>query len=163
MKKFIDFRFIFTIIILSIMIMMITEISATRKRCFACRSRGNLGDCKDPFEYNATTFDGIYGSHPIEIQPCASGWCGKSIEDESEGTHIMATERMCLLRPPSDGKERCSKTFLSNSRKTFFMCFCKGDLCNSAGAIMFLNSINISTIFSISGLIIFLTIYIISD
>ena len=46
MKKFIDFRFIFTIIILSIMIMMITEISATRKRCFACRSRGNLGDCK---------------------------------------------------------------------------------------------------------------------
>ncbi|KAH9416221.1 hypothetical protein DERP_000720 [Dermatophagoides pteronyssinus] len=143
--------------------MMINEISATRKRCFACRSRGNLGDCKDPFEYNATTFDGIYGSHPIEIQPCASGWCGKSIEDESEGTHIMATERMCLLRPPSDGKERCSKTFLSNSRKTFFMCFCKGDLCNSAGAIMFLNSINISTIFSISGLIIFLTIYIISD
>ncbi|KAH9528567.1 UPAR/Ly6 domain-containing protein rtv [Dermatophagoides farinae] len=162
MIKFIDFRKIFLLLFI-ILFALIHQSSSTRKRCFACRSRGNLGDCKDPFEYNATTFDGIYGSSPVELQPCASGWCGKSIEDENEGPHIMATERMCLLRPPSDGKERCSKTFLSNSRKTFYMCFCKGDLCNSAGAILFIGSLNISTIFSISGLVIFLTIYIMSE
>jgi hypothetical protein len=68
----------------------------------------------------------------VEAQPCASGWCGKSIEGEDEGQHLMATERMCLQRPPSDNKERCAQTFYGNKKKSFFMCFCRGDLCNHA-------------------------------
>ncbi|KPM08843.1 hypothetical protein QR98_0073680 [Sarcoptes scabiei] len=115
---------------------------------------------QDPFEFNATLLEGIYGTNPVEIQPCASGWCGKSIEDETEGPHLIATERMCLIRPPSDGKERCSRTFLSNSRKTFFMCFCKGDLCNGSSSIFLSGTLNISTLFSIAGLVIILTLYI---
>lgn len=134
-------------------------VDAARRRCFACRSRGPLGDCKDQFEFNATTASS-YGSSPVEVQPCASGWCGKTIEDEEEGTHIMATERMCLQRPPSDGKERCSKTFYSNRKKTFYMCFCKGDLCNGGGSIF--TSTSAPTIFSITGLVIFFTLYILS-
>lgn len=145
---------------------------AARKRCFSCRSRGPLGDCKytidivmqyidfgisgkDTFEFNATT-ESMYGSSPVEVQPCASGWCGKTIEDEEEGDHIMATQRMCLQRPPSDGKERCSKTFFSNSRKSFFMCFCKGDLCNGSPSS---TSLSFSTIFSIIGLALIMTLY----
>lgn len=83
---------------------------------------------KDPFTYNATTIDDIKA---VETQPCASGWCGKSIES-NDGEHLIATERMCLQRPPSDNQERCAETFYGNRKKTFFMCFCKGDLCNHA-------------------------------
>lgn len=50
------------------------------KRCYQCRSRGDLGSCKDPFRYNASSLD----VHPgITAVPCASGWCGKVIEGES--------------------------------------------------------------------------------
>lgn len=94
-----------------------------------CLSRcRNVG--KDPFMYNASTIDDS-GLKAVESQPCASGWCGKSIES-SDGEHIIATERMCLQRPPSDNQERCAETFYGNRKKTFFMCFCKGDLCNEA-------------------------------
>lgn len=98
----------------------------------------------------------------MEVQPCASGWCGKSIEDEDEGAHIQATERMCLQRPPSDGKERCSKTYFSNRRKTFFMCFCKGDLCNGASPVT-VGGISPAAVFSVSGLVIILTLYMMND
>lgn len=45
------------------------------KRCFKCRSRGELGSCKDPFLYTNAT--GVAG---VETVPCASGWCGKVLE-----------------------------------------------------------------------------------
>lgn len=51
------------------------------RRCFQCRSRGELGSCKDPFRYNITQ---IESEHGITAVPCASGWCGKVIE--SQGT-----------------------------------------------------------------------------
>ena len=50
------------------------------KRCYQCRSRGELGNCKDPFQYNATQVEAVHGVTAI---PCASGWCGKVIEGES--------------------------------------------------------------------------------
>ena len=50
------------------------------KRCYQCRSRGELGNCKDSFHYNATQVEAIHGVTAI---PCASGWCGKVIEGES--------------------------------------------------------------------------------
>lgn len=47
------------------------------RRCYQCRSRGNLGNCKDSFTYNATQLDNVRG---VTAVPCASGWCGKVIE-----------------------------------------------------------------------------------
>lgn len=48
------------------------------KRCFQCRSRGELGNCKDPFTFNnATAIEKVPG---IQAVPCASGWCGKILE-----------------------------------------------------------------------------------
>ncbi|XP_054158865.1 uncharacterized protein LOC128957167 [Oppia nitens] len=105
-------------------------VRARVKRCYVCRSRGPLGDCKDPFEYNTTT--PTVDRMAVETQPCASGWCGKSVEGQSDGQHVLATERMCLQRPPSDHKERCGDTIYGHTRKSFFMCFCRGDLCNQS-------------------------------
>lgn len=51
------------------------------RRCYQCRSRGELGSCKDPFKFNVTQ---IENEHGITAVPCASGWCGKVIE--SQGT-----------------------------------------------------------------------------
>lgn len=49
------------------------------RRCYQCRSRGELGNCKDPFKLNATLIDNVHG---VTAVPCASGWCGKVIEGE---------------------------------------------------------------------------------
>ena len=50
---------------------------ALLRRCYSCRSRGELGSCKDPFTFNATDVESEPGLTAI---PCASGWCGKVIE-----------------------------------------------------------------------------------
>ncbi|XP_034236148.1 uncharacterized protein LOC117642264 [Thrips palmi] len=100
------------------------------KRCFQCRSRGDLGSCKDQFTFNATTAQQEQG---VEAIPCASGWCGKVIEGTGsykQDDYGMATQRMCLQRGPSDGEERCAYTIWNHSK--VYMCFCQGDLCNSA-------------------------------
>ena len=52
--------------------------SGALKRCFSCRSRGELGSCKDPFLFkNASAVEGVSG---VEAVPCASGRCGKILE-----------------------------------------------------------------------------------
>lgn len=94
--------------------------------CFTCRSRGQLGDCRDPFPYNETTAEGVRG---VEVTPCASKWCGKLIEGRDDDFDL-ATERMCLQRPPDDQEERCAETLYQNRR--VYMCFCRGDICNAA-------------------------------
>ncbi|XP_063240248.1 uncharacterized protein LOC134541040 [Bacillus rossius redtenbacheri] len=102
------------------------------KRCFSCRSRGERGSCKDPFRFNLTTVEPEQG---LEAVPCASGWCGKFMEGGAafkEDDYDMATERLCLPRGPSDSEERCAYT--SRNHKKVYMCFCQGDLCNSAPA-----------------------------
>lgn len=101
------------------------------KRCFQCRSRGDLGSCKDHFNFNGTTAKNEQG---VEAIPCASGWCGKVIEGTGsykQDDYGMATQRMCLQRGPSDGEERCAYTVWNHAK--VYMCFCQGDLCNSAG------------------------------
>lgn len=120
------------------------------RRCYQCRSRGELGSCKDPFKFNVTQ---IENEHGISAVPCASGWCGKVIE--SVGTlrddgnsqffnfiltirlisswildYDMATQRMCVQRGPSDSEDRCAHT--TYNYKKVYMCFCQGDLCNTA-------------------------------
>lgn len=106
------------------------------KRCFTCRSRGPLGDCRDPFTLNSTTFDGQTNTQPsLEAGPCASGWCAKIIEDDFSES-IKATERSCMTRPPTDNEERCTQTIFENRRdRKVFLCMCYGDLCNTAATI----------------------------
>jgi len=41
-----------------------------------------------------------------------------------------ATERACMVHAPSDGEERCAEVKLMN--KPTLMCWCRGDLCNTA-------------------------------
>lgn len=55
-----------------------TIVTGVIKRCFKCRSRGDLGSCKDQFGYNnASALEKVHG---VEAIPCASGWCGKVLE-----------------------------------------------------------------------------------
>lgn len=42
----------------------------------------------------------------------------------------MATQRMCVQRGPSDSEDRCAHTIYNH--KKVYMCFCQGDLCNTA-------------------------------
>lgn len=106
------------------------------QRCFICRSRGPLGDCRDPFSVNSTTFDPRTNTKPsIEAVPCNSGWCAKIIENDF-GDSIAATERLCMTRPPTDNEERCSETIFENHKdRKVFLCMCYGDLCNAAPSI----------------------------
>uniref|UniRef100_A0A1B6E2A0 Protein sleepless n=1 Tax=Clastoptera arizonana TaxID=38151 RepID=A0A1B6E2A0_9HEMI len=93
-------------------------VGAVIKRCFKCRSRSDLGSCKDPFNYNnASALENVHG---VQAIPCASGWCGKVLErgantfkDEEYG---VATERLCLQRGPSDDEERCAPTVLAYTK-----------------------------------------------
>ncbi|KAF7267317.1 hypothetical protein GWI33_019437 [Rhynchophorus ferrugineus] len=99
------------------------------QRCFACRSRGELGSCKDPFTVNITIVENKQ-EIGVESVPCASGWCGKIVESENalKEEYGVATQRICLQRGPSDGEDRCAYTKWNYRR--VLMCFCKGDLCN---------------------------------
>ncbi|XP_055598516.1 uncharacterized protein LOC129748071 [Uranotaenia lowii] len=104
--------------------------NALLKRCYQCRSRGELGSCKDPFTFNATQTE---TEHGVTAVPCASGWCGKVIEGQGsfrEDDYDMATQRMCVQRGPSDSEDRCANTIYNH--KKVYMCFCQGDLCNGA-------------------------------
>ncbi|EEB11040.1 conserved hypothetical protein [Pediculus humanus corporis] len=101
--------------------MIVKVMKRAVKRCYSCRSRGDLGTCRDPFKVNSTLGEIEKG---IEAVPCASGWCSKIIE----GDYGLATERQCLSRGPSDSEERCAKTEWNH--KKVYMCFCQGDLCN---------------------------------
>uniref|UniRef100_A0A182K5P4 Protein quiver n=1 Tax=Anopheles christyi TaxID=43041 RepID=A0A182K5P4_9DIPT len=101
---------------------------ALLKRCYQCRSRSELGSCKDPFLFNATQEE-----NGVSAVPCASGWCGKVIEGMGsfrEDDYDMATQRMCVQRGPSDSEDRCAYTIYNY--KKVYMCFCQGDLCNAA-------------------------------
>ncbi|KAH8238229.1 hypothetical protein KR032_001312, partial [Drosophila birchii] len=100
------------------------------RRCYQCRSRGELGSCKDPFTFNATDVENEPGLSAI---PCASGWCGKVIE--GGGTYAiddydLAIQRMCVQRGPDDNMDRCADTIYNY--KKVYMCFCQGDLCNGS-------------------------------
>ena len=114
--------------------------SGVIRRCYACRSRGELGDCRDPFFTlsNAANNASVeINKAGVETPPCASGWCSKILEgvDKSnkDDDYGSATQRDCLQRPPSDGEERCA--YVSLNRKKVFMCFCQGDLCNNSSII----------------------------
>ncbi|CAK9819269.1 hypothetical protein ANTPLA_LOCUS10162 [Anthophora plagiata] len=98
------------------------------RRCVNCRSRGDLGSCKDPFTMNSTAIEMEKG---VDAVPCASGWCGKIIERHGlNNEYGTATQRLCFQRGPDDGEERCAYTVWNY--KKVYMCLCFGDLCNGS-------------------------------
>jgi len=132
------------------------------RRCYQCRSRGVKGDCRDTFIRPTPPPLDLDPDLPAPYQPdvsepnCATGWCAKVIEGVNGDSVIsedysVATERYCMPRAPSDGKERCAYVVFGG--KQVFMCFCKGDLCNTGTSV----TSSMVTIFSlvISSLIIF--------
>ena len=83
-----------------------------RRRCFTCRSRGDKGDCRDPFiapEIEENRRQSV--DTAVEEVPCSTGWCSKVLEglDKNFGDNDygIATERQCMERAPSDNQERC--------------------------------------------------------
>lgn len=115
----------------------------TPDRCYTCRSRGERGDCRDTFIRPSPPPPDLDPNSPapykpaVDETPCYTGWCAKIIEDVTIESVIsedysIATERQCMTRAPSDNKERCA--YVVYRGKQVFMCFCKGDLCNSAPA-----------------------------
>lgn len=116
------------------------------RRCVNCRSRGDLGSCKDPFTMNATEIEMEKG---VDAVPCASGWCGKIIERQGlNNEYGTATQRLCFQRGPDDGEERCAYTVWNY--KKVYMCLCLGDLCNGTTKL----SISNSLIFTMLGVLI---------
>ncbi|XP_023171939.1 protein quiver [Drosophila hydei] len=108
----------------------VPQINALLRRCYQCRSRGELGSCKDPFTFNATDVDSEPGLSAI---PCASGWCGKVIEGGGPyaiDDYDRAIQRMCVQRGPDDNMDRCADTIYNYNK--VYMCFCQGDLCNGS-------------------------------
>lgn len=138
----------YAVIVLLVKLCLLHVTQAALKRCFACRSRGDLGDCKDKFRFaNASDVQNEPG---VETILCASGWCGKIMEDVNFAAlkgeeYGKATERLCLQRGPSDGEERCANTVYN--RNKVFMCFCKGDLCNGG------RTVGVSVVLLLSGLL----------
>nr|XP_023029801.1 uncharacterized protein LOC111517770 [Leptinotarsa decemlineata] len=130
--------------ILVIIILYFITHSNALQRCFLCRSRGELGSCKDSFSVNVTKVENKQ-EIGIETIPCASGWCGKIVESENSAKeeYGVATQRICLQRGPSDSEDRCAYTKWNYKR--VLMCFCKGDLCNSSPGI----KVNQSLLFSL--------------
>lgn len=53
----------------------------------------------------------------------------------------MATQRMCVQRGPSDSEDRCAHTVYNY--KKVYMCFCQGDLCNTATGLVAPKSLHI--------------------
>eukprot|EP00092_Neocalanus_flemingeri_P011398 GFUD01012281.1.p1 GENE.GFUD01012281.1~~GFUD01012281.1.p1 ORF type:complete len:159 (-),score=29.38 GFUD01012281.1:45-521(-) len=107
------------------------------RRCYTCRSRGEQGDCRDPFIPPEVPERGAkVESHSKSVSeiPCSTGWCSKIMEgvDKNFGDddYGIATERQCMQRSPSDNQERCA--YVKYNHKQVYMCFCKGDLCNGA-------------------------------
>ncbi|XP_066137578.1 UPAR/Ly6 domain-containing protein rtv-like [Euwallacea fornicatus] len=119
------------IISFSIFLAFFLDFSNGLQRCFMCRSRGELGSCKDQFVVNLTLVENKQ-EIGVETVPCASGWCGKIVESENalKEEYGVATQRICLQRGPSDSEDRCAYT--KWNYKKVLMCFCKGDLCNSS-------------------------------
>lgn len=58
----------------------------------------------------------------------------------------LATERLCLQRPPDDQEERCAETLYQNRR--VYMCFCRGDLCNGAHTVTAAGTSTIALVFA---------------
>ena len=135
---------------------------STPRRCYTCRSRGELGDCRDTFIRPSAAdiylADGevVQYKPAVDETPCATGWCAKIIEGVGVDSIIsedfgIATERQCMTRAPSDNKERCA--YVVYRGKQVFMCFCKGDLCNTGPRSVSSNMVTVLVMASVSWIL----------
>jgi len=115
---------------------ILSAVNGTRtgyQRCFSCRSRGELGDCKDPF-YLAVNTTEKNEQYRVKASPCASGWCKKFVVDPDQsgakGDKNYIVDRGCLGGGPDDGKNRCFEVPSYHGSPPGYLCVCKGDLCN---------------------------------
>ena len=122
------------IVVLMTTLLMTGAQNPSYRRCYTCRSRGELGDCKDNFipppPFNASNPGASLLRH-VQESPCYSGWCYKQIDGDIWDSSNTAVERGCMQRKPSDNEERCS--YVLQNFRAVFMCFCEGDLCNGVG------------------------------
>ena len=107
--------------------------SAKQQRCFSCRSRGALGDCRDPFY---VTVNSTASVDSVKALPCASGWCKKFEVDPDrsgrEGDKNYLIERGCLGGGPDDNRGRCFEVNSYHGSPPGTLCICKGDVCNAS-------------------------------
>ena len=121
-----SFRTSAAVLLAILCLVLLQRATGLLRRCVNCRSRGDLGSCKDPFTMNSTEIEMEKG---VDAVPCASGWCGKIIERHGlNNEYGTATQRLCFQRGPDDGEERCAYTVWNY--KKVYMCLCFGDLCN---------------------------------
>ena len=66
-------------VVFAVLLVLDPAVSVVRK-CFYCRSRGALGDCRDPFYLSANSTIIESKKSGVETPPCSSGWCRKVIE-----------------------------------------------------------------------------------
>ena len=54
---------------------------SSQRRCFTCRSRGERGDCRDPFTLPEELEEGAQRRESVNRAvaqiPCSTGWCSK--------------------------------------------------------------------------------------
>nr|BAH72147.1 ACYPI007929 [Acyrthosiphon pisum] len=62
------------VVIILLVSILINFSDSVVKRCFSCRSRGDLGSCKDRFKYTNLTQVSLESGIGVEAVPCASGW-----------------------------------------------------------------------------------------
>lgn len=123
-------RIVIMTVIFSMFVFDTTSAARKARRCFNCRSRGELGDCRDPFYLSAnSTLVKNSKKAGVKMLPCSSGWCKKFVggnQDKLKSDQAIEHERGCLTRGPPDNKPRCFEHDFG------LMCICKGDLCNQA-------------------------------
>ena len=68
--------------------------TVNRRRCFTCRSRGDRGDCRDPFTFPESEEENRRQSVNTAVgeAPCSTGWCSKVSKVQTMGGS-----------PPADG------------------------------------------------------------
>ncbi|GAU98164.1 hypothetical protein RvY_09344 [Ramazzottius varieornatus] len=95
---------------------------AETQHCYVCKSRGDRGDCKDPFNTD---------TGKSNIQPCFTGWCIKTTDTDE---NFPSTERTCMPNPPDDNIGRCTTATVGqvDFPKKVYTCYCKGNLCNAS-------------------------------
>ena len=113
------------------------SLAARQQRCYDCRSRGPLGDCRDPFYTTAnSTVPQAKQSPDIKALPCASGWCKKFVGNidvlSDRGDQGGLVERGCLGGGPEDKKSRCFDLPAYKNGIPGTLCICRGDLCNNS-------------------------------
>ena len=104
-------------------LVLVVALTGALKRCYKCRSRGELGDCKDPFLADSlarnspttanpsllSTLLNVDSNFGVEAIPCSSGWCVKYTDNAGK----FNSDGECLLHFLRSGDSSLDSLFLS--------------------------------------------------